>query len=116
MIVQKYVYICTVANHCMLFFPAANPYLVAISQSTVEVNFFDPLTLSFQAAFNSDGTANSLSFIYLEQSNSDEIIANDPFTIQPDSNNPQIFSITFPTAGGNMAGTYTACKSLYKNM
>ena len=99
-------------------FSVVNPYLVAITQSTVEVNFFDPLTLSFQAAFNSDGTTNSLPFIFLEHINSDGIIVNDPFTIRPDqdSNNPQIFSITFPTAGGNMAGTYTACKSLYKNM
>lgn len=99
-----------------MFFSVANPYLVAITQPTVEVNFFDPLTLSFRAAFDSDGTANFLSFIFLTQANSDGIIANDPFIVRPDgsSNNAQIFSITFPTVGGNMAGTYAACKYLHK--
>ena len=82
----------------------------------MEVNFFDPLTLSFRAANNSDGTTNSLLVIFLVQTSSGGFIANDPFNVLSDrsSNNAQIFSITFPTAGGNMAGTYAACKYFYK--
>ena len=101
-----------------IVFSVANPYLVAITQPTVEVNFFDPLTLSFRAAFNSDGTANLLPVIFLVQTNSDGSSANDPINVRPDgsSNNAQIFSITFPTVGGNMAGTYAACKYLFKGM
>ena len=89
-------------------FSLANPHIVAINSFTVEVNFFDSLTLSFRAAYDSDGTTNSLQIITLEQTNSDAVITN---LVRNDINNPQIFSMTFSTVGGNMDGTYVACKS-----
>ena len=90
----------------------ANPYVVAIHQSMVQVNFLDPVTLSFRAAYNSDGTNNFLETITLEQIGNNQL----QYTLQqdPDSENSQIFSITFDAVGGSSAGTYVACKSHYK--
>ena len=93
-------------------FIAANPYLVALTPPVIEVNFSDPLTLSFQAAYNSDGRTNFLTSLTLEHTSTDGIETN--FTAQQDnsSSNMQIFFITFDAARGNLAGTFVACKSM----
>lgn len=77
----------------------------------MEVNFSDPLMLSFQAAYNSDGRSNFLETLMLEQIDSNGTrIENYNIQLDEKSNNPQLFSITFPTSGGNLAGTFKACK------
>ena len=75
-----------------------------------EVNFSDPLTLFFQAAYNSNGISNSVMFLTLEHISIDGIETN--YTVQQNrsSSNMQIFSITFDEATGNLAGTFNACK------
>ena len=91
-------------------FIAANPFLIALTPPTIEVNFSDLLELSFQAANNSDGRMNFLTFITLEHTSIDGIETNFIAVQDPTSSNAQIF-ITDHTARGNLAGTFIACKS-----
>ena len=93
-------------------FIAANPFLVALTPHMTEVNFSDPLTLSFQAAYNSDGRSNFLSFLTLEHTSIDGV--ESIYTVQQDrgSSNTQIFFITFDGATGNLGGIFEACKSM----
>ena len=93
-------------------FIAANPFLVALTPSVIEVNFSDPLTLFFQAAHDSNGIINSVMLLTLEHTSIDGIETN--YTVQQNrsSSNMQIFSITFDEATGNLAGTFDACKSM----
>ena len=82
---------------------------MSLTPTTLEVNFLDSVELSFQAAYNSNGTTNFVTSLNLEQTNINGIsVANN--SIKPDLNNTQIFSITL-RAAGTLAGTFTACKS-----
>ena len=89
-------------------FIAANPFLVALTPPTIEVDFSDLLTLSFQAAYNSDGRANFLTFLNLEHTSIDGSETNFTAFQDPTSSNAQIF-ITDYTARGNLAGAFIAC-------
>ena len=91
-------------------FIAANPFLIALTPPTIQVNFSDLLELSFQAANNSDGRMNFLTFITLEHTSNDGSETNFTALQDPTSSNAQIF-IFDGTAGGNLAGTFIACKS-----
>jgi len=76
----------------------------------VKVNFFSTVTLIFQAALNSDGVINLIPNIVVEQRDRNGIsVMNHSATVQ-DNRNSQIFSVTFQQVGGNLAGTYSACK------
>ncbi|XP_065913056.1 uncharacterized protein [Dysidea avara] len=85
----------------------ANPYLLAISPPTVEVDFFGTVTLTFQAAFNSDGINNPTQNVEVEQRDRNGVSVRNHSTVQ-DKRNSQIFSVTFQQVGGNLAGTYSA--------
>ena len=81
---------------------------MSITPTTIEVNFLNTVELSFQAAYNSNGIANSVTSLNLEQTNVNGIsVAN--HTVQQDPNGTQMFSITF-TAVGSLSGTFSACK------
>jgi len=75
----------------------------------VEVNFGGTVTLTFQAALDSDGTNNLTPNLIVEQRDRNGVSVMNHSTIQ-NNRNTQIFSVTFQQVGGNLAGTYNACK------
>ena len=73
------------------------------------VNFGGTVTLTFQAALDSDGTNKPTPNLIVEQRDRNGVSVMNHSTIQ-DNRNAQIFSVTFQQVGGNLAGTYNACK------
>lgn len=69
------------------------------------VKYFQPLTLSFQAAVQSDGIINNVRTIVLEQPGSSE-----SSLITSSDNSVQVFAEDLGYAGSGTTGNYTACE------
>ena len=65
--------------------------------------------LTFQAALDSDGIGNEISVFIVEQKDTNGVSVQN-HTADKDRSNSQIFFVTFPSAGGSLTGTYSACK------
>ena len=90
---------------------SANPYLRAISPSSLDVIAGDVVTLEFVVAVNSDGVTwdrNSVAFTFSVDDSSEEQTLNDSFFQVHDSNYPHSFRYTIENVNRTHAGIYRA--------
>ena len=71
------------------------------------VKYFQNVTLSFQAAVDSNGVTNRVPQIFLEQPGNSEQVH-----VFNEANNSQVFAYELVLAGNHTAGNYTACKCI----
>ena len=90
---------------CVSFILTDPSYIQPLSLSPVMVKYFQNVTLSFQAAVNSNGISNQVSQISLKlPGNSEQLI------IISTRNNSQVFAHELILAGSRTEGNYTACE------
>ena len=96
-------------NSCVSFaFLLTDPsFIQPLSPNPVLVKYFQNVTLSFQAAVNSNGVTNRVSQIFLEQPGNSEQVR-----VFNETNNSQVFDYELILAGSHTAGNYTACKCI----
>jgi len=80
-------------------------YIKPLSASPFRVKYFQPLTLSFQVAVQSNGICNNVRDIFLERPGS-----NKPLVITNEAKFSQVFAKELGFAGVRSAGNYTACE------
>lgn len=81
-------------------------YIEPLSPSPIMVKYFQPVTLSFRVAVQSDGIINHVRMIIIQKSGSGDMSNVVSMT------NSQVFSQDLGFAGGKTGGNYTACKQV----
>ena len=91
---------------CIVCFILTDPsYIQPLSLNPVMVKYFQNVTLSFQAAGNSNGISNEISQISLKLPGN-----NEQLLIISARNNSQVFAHELIQAGSHTEGNYTACE------